>query len=78
MYFSSWIEFLNMEGHGLYVWSSYAVALAIIVYNIAAPVRHKKRIKMQVQRQDRLESARKKQSGIHSDPVLQSVVGGGK
>ena len=78
MYFSSWPEFFNMEGHGLYVWSAYAVAFIIIVYNIIAPVWHKRRIKAQVLRQERLDSAKRKQSGTQSRPVLQNTAGGSK
>lgn len=34
--FSSFSEFLQMGGHGLYVWLSYAIALVIIFYNIVS------------------------------------------
>lgn len=36
MNFSSVSEFINMGGHGLYVWLSYGAALIIIAYNVAA------------------------------------------
>ena len=33
-YFSSFADFLQMGTHGLYVWLSYGIALAIFIYNI--------------------------------------------
>ncbi len=30
-------EFLRMGGHALYVWLSYALAAAVVIYNIVAP-----------------------------------------
>ena len=74
MYFSSWTDFLNMDGHGLYVWSAYGIALIVISYNIIAPVRHKQRLKAQVLRQERLDAARKKQSGVEEHLFRQNPV----
>lgn len=54
MYFDSWSGFLAMEGHGLYVWSAYALALAVIAYNLIAPLMAKRRVVAQVRRQERL------------------------
>ncbi|WP_257295381.1 heme exporter protein CcmD [Endozoicomonas sp. YOMI1] len=54
MYFDSWSGFLAMEGHGLYVWSAYAIALAVIAYNLIAPLMAKRRVIVQVRRQVRL------------------------
>ncbi len=65
-----------MGGHGLYVWSAYALAVVIIAYNIIAPIRHRQRIRVQVQRQDRLDAARKKQAGSQRTPELKNAVGG--
>lgn len=30
-------EMFNMGGHGVYVWSCYAVTLAVLVLNVAQP-----------------------------------------
>ncbi|MFP8965905.1 heme exporter protein CcmD [Pokkaliibacter sp. CJK22405] len=38
MYFSSFADFLAMGGHGLYVWLSYGIALAIMIFNVIVPV----------------------------------------
>ena len=34
MYFDSFSEFLAMGRHGLYVWLSYAIFLAVVLWNI--------------------------------------------
>ena len=54
MYFDSWSGFLSMEGHGLYVWSAYAVAAVVIGYNLIAPFITKRQVVAQVRRQERL------------------------
>jgi heme exporter protein D len=36
--FSTFSEFINMDGHGLYVWLAYGIALAIITANILMPI----------------------------------------
>lgn len=85
MYFSNWTDFIHMEGHGLYVWSAYAVAFLVILYNIIAPLRHKQRIRAQVLRQERLDLAKKRQgksmsikeaSGVQSCPDAPTTTGG--
>ncbi len=38
MSFSSFTEFVQMGGHGLYVWISYATALLVVVFNIVRPL----------------------------------------
>ncbi len=38
MYFDSFAEFITMGGHGPYVWACYAIALVVIVLNIASPL----------------------------------------
>jgi heme exporter protein D len=42
--FESFAEFIDMGGHGLYVWLSYAIALVVIVINIVNPLMHKRHI----------------------------------
>ena len=34
MSFDSWSEFLAMGGHGLYVWLSYGLSLAVVLANV--------------------------------------------
>ncbi len=33
-------EFLHMGGYGFYVWSSFGITAAIILWNIIAPILH--------------------------------------
>ena len=32
--FDSWSEFVAMGGHGLYVWLSYSLSLAVVLMNV--------------------------------------------
>ena len=43
MNFSSFSEFIAMGNHGLYVWTSYGISLAVLVLNVALPVRARRR-----------------------------------
>ncbi|MCV6587877.1 MAG: heme exporter protein CcmD [Marinobacterium sp.] len=44
MSFDSFSDFLAMGGHGLYVWLSYGIALAVIVINLVGPVMARKQL----------------------------------
>lgn len=37
----NWAEFFSMGGYALYVWSSYAAAAAVLLLNIALPLRRR-------------------------------------
>ncbi|MCH2339427.1 heme exporter protein CcmD [Pseudomonas sp. NPDC047963] len=43
MNFSSFSEFIAMGNHGLYVWTSYGISLAVLVLNVALPVMARRR-----------------------------------
>lgn len=50
MSFNSVSEFVNMGGHGFFVWTAYGIALIVLVYNIINPmVIHSRFVKMQKQ-----------------------------
>ena len=38
MSFESFGEFLAMGNHGPYVWSAYAISLAVLALNVALPI----------------------------------------
>ncbi|MDF2181381.1 heme exporter protein CcmD [Neptuniibacter sp. CAU 1671] len=57
MSFDSISEFFAMGGHGLYVWLSYAIALAILVLNIINPVMQKKKVLTDLARRLRREKS---------------------
>ncbi|WP_299204762.1 heme exporter protein CcmD [uncultured Amphritea sp.] len=44
MSFESFAAFIDMGGHGLYVWMSYAIALVVIAVNIVNPLMQKRQI----------------------------------
>ena len=58
MSFHSVSAFIDMGGHGQYVWSAYGVALVIIVFNFVRPVMLKKRNLERLRRQVASEEAR--------------------
>ena len=35
-------EFLHMGGYALYVWSSYAIGLVVLLWNVVAPLRRER------------------------------------
>ena len=43
MNFSSFSEFIAMGNHGLYVWTSYGISLAVLVLNVVLPVTARRR-----------------------------------
>lgn len=55
MQFDSIAEIIHMNGHGLYVWVSYAVALGVFGYNILSPLLARGDINKKLQRQARRE-----------------------
>jgi len=51
VYFQDIASVLHMDGHGIYVWSTYGIGLLIVAYNVLAPLRHKKQVIGQIKRQ---------------------------
>ncbi len=43
MSFNSFAEFLAMGNHGVYVWSSYGISLAILLLNVVLPLMTRQR-----------------------------------
>ncbi|MCQ4256724.1 heme exporter protein CcmD [Stutzerimonas stutzeri] len=43
MNFSSFSEFIAMGNHGLYVWTSYGISLAVLILNVALPLMARRR-----------------------------------
>lgn len=57
MGFENFADFIDMGGHGLYVWLSYAIALGVIGINLIAPLRTKKQIFKEQSRRLRREQS---------------------
>lgn len=56
--FASFRDFLAMDGHGAYVWSSYGIGLALLVWNAAQPILARRRYLKAHARRLRNEAAR--------------------
>lgn len=53
--FSTVAEFLYMEGHGPYVWSSYIVTTIAMATLVAIPYLKKRELLIQLKRQQRID-----------------------
>lgn len=53
--FESLSDFLHMQGHGVFVWSAYALAALIMGWLIVSPWLQQRRLRQQLQRQYRRE-----------------------
>ncbi len=42
MYFESLSAALNMDGHGVYVWSAYVISLVVLAMVLIRPIRREK------------------------------------
>lgn len=56
MSFESFADFLAMGKHGLYVWTSYGVSLAVLALNVALPILARRRYLQDEARRLRRES----------------------
>jgi heme exporter protein D len=54
----SWSEFFNMGGYAFYVWTSYGLALLMLVVNIVSPLLERKRVIARVKRAIKREALR--------------------
>lgn len=50
MAFQSFSEFLNMGGHGLYVWLSYGLGILTILLSLVLPLQQSKMLKRALRR----------------------------
>ncbi|GAA6134345.1 heme exporter protein CcmD [Oceaniserpentilla sp. 4NH20-0058] len=55
MFFDSFSEFVQMGGHGLFVWVSYGIAAVIVAQNFISPVLARKKVIKDIERQMRRE-----------------------
>ncbi|WP_461482132.1 heme exporter protein CcmD [Porticoccus sp.] len=56
--FDSLQDFLLMGGHGPYVWSSYIISIAVMLWLVASPLRRRRKLLADVVRQQRREAMR--------------------
>ena len=55
MHFDSFADFINMGGHGLYVWLAYGLTATLLVINFVLPVMHKRQLQKEQSRKLRRE-----------------------
>lgn len=53
MQFDSLTAVLEMGGHGLFVWLSFASALLVLAYNLISPIVTERQLKRELQRRKR-------------------------
>ena len=56
----SWSEFFHMGGYAAFVWSSYGLALIMVLANIISPMIERKRVIARVKRAIRRDAASKR------------------
>lgn len=59
--FTSVSDFLLMDGHGLYVWASYAITLLALVFLAISPSIQQRAFIIQQKRQQRIEEGQNQQ-----------------
>jgi heme exporter protein D len=58
MYFQSLADFIVMDGHGIYVWTVFAISTVFILTLVLSPIRAKQQFfKQEYQRQLRTQTA---------------------
>lgn len=55
--FDSLNDFLYMQGHGVFVWTAYALAAVVMGWLIVSPWLQQRRLRQRIQRQYRREQA---------------------
>ena len=55
--FESIADFIAMNGHGPYVWASYAITFAVLIFLLVSPLLQKKAFVKQQQKQQKLAQA---------------------
>jgi len=58
--FTSFAEFMAMDGHGIYVWASYAITFAALAAMALFPQLARRRLQRELQHQQRIAKRRRK------------------
>ncbi|RRJ84413.1 heme exporter protein CcmD [Aestuariirhabdus litorea] len=56
MYFDSFASFIEMGGHGPYVWVCYAITALVVIFNVWSPLRIRKSFIADMKRRMRREA----------------------
>ena len=57
MYFENIAALIAMDGHGVFVWSAYAITAAVMISLIVSPLQRKRRLLIDIRTQLRRETA---------------------
>jgi len=60
--FESINDFIQMGGHGYYVWSAYLISLSVLIWLIVSPLQRKRKFMREMVRQQQREMARQETS----------------
>ena len=55
-------QFFSMGGYAFYVWTSYGIALVVLLINLIAPLRRKVEVRKDITRALKLEAAKQKRA----------------
>lgn len=61
--FDSFQHFLQMDGHGAYVWSAYLIAILVMAWLVVSPLFRQSQVRQAVTRELRRETARHRSAG---------------
>ncbi|WP_461518913.1 heme exporter protein CcmD [Porticoccus sp.] len=70
--FDSLQDFLQMSGHGPYVWSAYVISIAVMLWLVISPLRRRRQLLAGVLRQQRREAMRQHQEESADDFVTEN------
>ncbi|MEH6444205.1 MAG: heme exporter protein CcmD [Oceanospirillaceae bacterium] len=56
MQFETWLDVIEMGGHGLYVWSSFGLTVLVIALNVIVPLNAHKKIRVSLQKKFQREN----------------------
>ncbi|WP_444919450.1 heme exporter protein CcmD [Microbulbifer sp. CnH-101-G] len=65
--FANFAEFLAMDGHGIYVWVSYAVTFAALAALALYPRLARRRLQRELHNQQRIEQRRRRARAQQAD-----------
>lgn len=60
--FESINDFIQMGGHGYYVWSAYLISLSVLIWLVVSPLQRKRKFIQEMIRQQRREMAQQNTS----------------
>ncbi len=61
--FDDLASFFHMGGHGLYVWSSYVIALLVFTWNVVQPIRRRRQVMAEHHRRSALKATTEESAG---------------